>query len=140
MTNLNTKANYRSWCDFLFSQNNLDLQKFLQLSILFQKRATFQRWFLSRVLTVSLRRHPLPSEVGKKYTFFYKHLVYKEAQPQILEKFKHSAKHAPGWDFWYEKKNLMNFWKYTNFLDIFWWNFRKASGDVELRIILFLIS
>ena len=28
--------------------------------------------------------------------FFYKHLVYKHAQPQILGKFKHIAKHAPG--------------------------------------------
>ena len=33
-----------------------------------------------------------------RYTFFYiyKHLVYKHAQPQILENFKHMVKHAPG--------------------------------------------
>ena len=42
--------------------------------------------------------------------FFYKHLVYKHAQPQILEKFKHIAKHAPGWDFQFEK-NFGKFWK-----------------------------
>ena len=31
------------------------------------------------------------------YTFlFYKHQVYKHAQPQIFEKSKHKAKHAPG--------------------------------------------
>ena len=49
------------------------------------------------------------------FTFFYKHLVYKHDQPQILGKFKHITKHAPGWDFWFEK----NFWwilkKYANF-------------------------
>ena len=27
---------------------------------------------------------------------FYKHQVYKHAQPQIFEKSKHNAKHAPG--------------------------------------------
>ena len=42
--------------------------------------------------------------------FFYKH-----AQPQILGKFKHIAKHAPGWDFQFGKKISMNFQKYANF-------------------------
>ena len=33
------------------------------------------------------------------YTFFlYKHRVYKHAEPQILENFKHISKHAPGSD------------------------------------------
>ena len=46
---------------------------------------------------------PVDSSSLDKYTyFFYKHLVYKHAQPQILGKFKHIAKHAPGWDFWFE--------------------------------------
>ena len=33
------------------------------------------------------------------YTFFCKHTVYKHAEPQILENFKQTAKHAPGSDF-----------------------------------------
>ena len=47
--------------------------------------------------------------------FFYKHLVYKHAQPQILGKFKHIAKHAPGWDFQFEKKKFCTFGKICYF-------------------------
>ena len=35
---------------------------------------------------------------GDIHFLFYKHRVYKHAEPQILENFKHIAKHAPGSD------------------------------------------
>ena len=62
--------------------------------------------------------------------FFYKHLVYKHAQPQILGKFKHIAKHAPGWDFQFEK----NSWRFYENLLIFihfGWNFTKINGNFD---------
>ena len=62
-----------------------------------------------------------------RYAFFlYKHLAYKHAQPQILEKFKHVAKHAPGWDFLFAKNYWWFFKNMPNFIH-FWSEFHKIK-------------
>ena len=62
---------------------------------------------------------------------FYKHLVYKHAKPQILGKFKHIAKHAPGWDFWFQKI-LGGIFKNKPIFRHFWLEFHtKNKGNFD---------
>ena len=66
----------------------------------------------------AVRQGFLISQIIVEYTFFYKHRVYKHAEPQILENFKHIAKHAPGSDF-YLSKNFLEIFKYIKILPYF---------------------
>ena len=72
--------------------------------------------------------------------FFYKHLVYKHAQPQILGNFKHIAKHAPGWDFRFKKKILVNFPKNMPIFRHFLLEFHKNQWKLWQKLKWSIIS
>ena len=65
--------------------------------------------------------------------FLYKHLVYKHAQPQILGKFKHIAKHAPGSVFRF-KKFFQRIYKNMPIFRYFWLEYHKNQWKLWKKL------
>ena len=83
-------------------------------------------WILSEYFS-----NASPPKKGTLFSF-YKHLVYKHAKPQILGKFKHIAKHAPGWDFWFQKI-LGGIFKNKPIFRHFWLEFHKKTKETLIE-------
>ena len=128
----NFKSEISAWSVL---SNVLKFSKYLRLGVLINE-VLIKKKCITRNLASLLFGTNADAKECNTLFFFYKHLVYKHAQPQILGKFKHIAKHAPGWDFPFEK----NYWWFSKNMPIlihFWLEFHKKQIEtlVEFEII-----